>query len=225
MIDFNKIIDDYLWRELRPKQAGRYYPSEVGSCLRKVWYSYRIPKETTADLRRLFHAGNLMHEFVVSVIKSERTKEVELLSAEFPIILEMNGFTISGRADDLVMVKLSGKSVIVEVKSEKTLDYRKSPEPGHVMQLQLYMHATGVHNGMLLYIERVSLHTKSFEVPYDEKAVENILARFQQIHASVSGDTAPPPESRLKPEMRWQCRYCPWRAECYEETPPSREAP
>ena len=44
-INFNKLIDKYLVREYKPKEIGRYYPSEIGSCLRKVWYSYKNPKE------------------------------------------------------------------------------------------------------------------------------------------------------------------------------------
>src|SRR3989337_1930842 len=50
MIDFNRLIDQFLHRELKPKEIGRYYPSEIGMCMRKLWYSYKFPKEVEADL-------------------------------------------------------------------------------------------------------------------------------------------------------------------------------
>ena len=171
--------------------------------------------------------GNLMHELVVDILKSERNKDITLLQTEFPIKLPMNGFMISGRADDLVLVKMSGKSVLVEVKSTGPvgLKYIDAAKPEHVMQLQLYMHATGVHNGMLLYIDRDRLRTKSFEVQYEESEVERIFERFREIHGYMENESSPPPEARLNGSMRWMCRYCPWNMECYQETPVSEEAP
>ena len=82
MIDFNKLIDDYLYRKNRPKKIGRYYPSEAGSCLRKVWYSYKYPKEVDTELRKVFEMGNILHDFVVDVLKSEKTPSVKLIESE-----------------------------------------------------------------------------------------------------------------------------------------------
>ncbi len=36
MIDFDKLVDQHIARELKPKQIGRYYPSEVGSLSEKT---------------------------------------------------------------------------------------------------------------------------------------------------------------------------------------------
>jgi len=37
MIDFNKLVDNHIAREHRPKQIGRYYPSEIGKCFGKTF--------------------------------------------------------------------------------------------------------------------------------------------------------------------------------------------
>ena len=105
MIDFDRLIDQHLHREFRPKEIGRYYPSEIGMCLRKLWYSYKYPKEVEADLVKVFEAGNILHNFIVDVLKSDRTPEVELLESEFPFELKMQDFVVSGRIDDLLLLK------------------------------------------------------------------------------------------------------------------------
>ena len=59
MLDLNKLIDNHLEREYRPKSVGRYYPSEIGGCMRKTWFSYKNPKKTDVKLNRIFEAGKI----------------------------------------------------------------------------------------------------------------------------------------------------------------------
>jgi len=218
MIDFNKLIDSHLFRKYRPKKIGKYYPSECGSCMRKVWYSYKYPKELKPDLIRIFEMGNILHDFVVEVLKSEKTPEVELLKWEFPFKMKIENFLISGRVDDLLLIKASGKTVLVEVKSCKFLF--KEPQKHHIMQLELYMHATGVHNGILLYIEKGGLQSKVFSISFDEKMVSKILERFKKLHKSLVTNTIPPAEARInKSEIGWMCRLCEYRERCFKDTP------
>ncbi|MBI3190501.1 hypothetical protein HYZ41_02235 [archaeon] len=103
MIDFDHMIDNYLKKEHRPKGMGRYYPSEIGLCMRKTWYSYKFPQETQPDLIKVFEVGNIMHDFVVQVLKSEKNPEVELIKSEFPFHHQVDDFVISGRIDNLIL--------------------------------------------------------------------------------------------------------------------------
>lgn len=219
MIDFNKLIDKHLKREFRPKKVGRYYPSEIANCLRKVWYSYREPKETPAETVRIFQAGNIMHDFVVDVLKSEKTPEVELLWSEYPFKMDMDDYLVSGRVDNLILLRMSGKVILVEVKSTRSLKYLEKPQPHHLMQLQLYMHATGVHNGVLLYIERNSLSTRVFDVDFKHEVADEAIKRFSSLHLHLKEDKIPDPEARMKESRNWECSYCDYRTECYQETP------
>jgi len=212
MIDFNKLIDNYLVREYKAKPIGRYYPSEVGGCLRKTWFSYKFPKETDVALMRIFEAGNMLHEFITDVIKSEKNKEVDLIDSEMPIKIERDGFIISGRIDNLVLLKVDGKQVLVEVKSTKYLPKEHKLE--NEMQLQLYMHATKVHTGIILYIQKDNLQTNWFDIDYNEKEVENILDRFEILHKSLVMDKMPWQEAKTDPDKRWMCDYCAYGKEC-----------
>lgn len=215
MFDFNEMVTRYIERESGyRKSVGRYYPSEIGGCMRKIWYSYFYPKEIQPELLKIFEMGNMLHDFVVKVLQSEKNKDVELLQSEFPLKIETPDFTISGRVDDLVLVKASGKTIVVEVKSTKGLDYVKEASEGHVMQLQLYMHATGIHNGIVLYVDKGNLQSKQFSVEYDEGKVGQIMERFGQLHRLLSSKLLPMDEAKKDSKKLWLCRYCEYADKC-----------
>jgi CRISPR/Cas system-associated exonuclease Cas4 (RecB family) len=219
MFDFNKLIDNHIAREHRPKEIGRYYPSEIGNCLRKVWYTYKYPKEIEPDLLKIFELGNILHGFVVEVLKSEKNKEVKLLKSEFPIKIDMKDFVVSGRVDDLILVRESGRDVLVEVKSTKDVDGIKKPQISHVMQLMLYMYATDIHNGIILYIDKNNLRSKIFEIPFDRVKSLKIVGRFNTLHRHLIENVLPFAEAKHTNDMTWMCRFCEYRKKCDRNEP------
>ncbi len=214
MIDFNKMVDRHIEREHKPKQIGRYYPSEIGGCSRKIWYSYMHPQQVSSELLKIFEVGNIMHGFVVEVLKSEKNKEVELLKSEFPFQVKLDDFVVSGRIDDLVQVKENGKSVLVEVKSTKSIEFLQKPQKSHESQLLFYMHALGIHGGIVLYIDKNNLQSKSFEVKYDKKKAEEIIMRFSELNQALKNCFLPKPEARESQETAWACNYCEYQEKC-----------
>ncbi len=219
MVDFKKLIESYLEREVKPKIIGRYYPSEIGSCMRKVWYSYKIPKETEADLRKIFWVGEMIHNLIVDVIKSEKNPSVELLAAEMPFQLNVDGFTISGRVDDIMLLKVEDKKMLVEVKSTSYIDYTNEPKEAHVIQLMLYMQAMNIKEGIVLYVEKNTLKTKAFTVAFEESLVNVSLNRFRTLHKHLVSGLLPDPEARIVKSLSWMCASCNYREECYKATP------
>jgi len=213
-VDFEKLIDKHIARESKPKNIGRYYPSEIGSCIRKVWYTYRYPTEIEPKLRRIFELGDILHDFIVQVIKSEKTPEVELLQSEMPFKIPFEDFVISGRVDDLMLLKADGMKILVEVKSCKSLKMVKKPMEHHKTQIQLYMYATQVHNGMLLYIDKSTLETKSFSVKFSQKRAKQILNKFRALHKHLVKDGLPVPEAKKRKETKWMCGYCEYKKKC-----------
>ncbi|MCD6547053.1 MAG: PD-(D/E)XK nuclease family protein [Nanoarchaeota archaeon] len=216
MIDFDKLIHNHVKREEKPKVIGRYYPSEIGSCLRKIWFSYKYPKETESELLKIFKIGDMLHNFVVEVIKSEKNPDVELIDAEMPFELKMKNFVISGRVDDIVLLKANNKNILVEVKSISNVNKLEKAKPQHVMQLQLYMFATKIRDGMLLYVDKRNLKSKVFTIPYDEIEAIKALERFSILHEHLSNNTIPEPEAKLDEEKSWMCKYCEYRDLCEE---------
>jgi CRISPR/Cas system-associated exonuclease Cas4 (RecB family) len=215
------MIDNYLQREERSKDVGRYYPSEIGTCMRKVWYSYKFPVKIQPDLAKIFEVGNIMHDFVVRVLNSEKNPHITLLSTEAPFKLEVEDFLISGRIDDIILVKENGKNVIVEVKSTGNVDKIEEAVHHNRMQLQLYMHVLNIHNGVLLYLDKRNLKSRVFTVEYSEEEALHIVNRFRALHKLLKYEAVPDPEYRASQQTVWMCRNCEYRDKCYSGTPSS----
>jgi len=222
-IDFDGLIDRHLMREHHPKAIGRYYPSEIGKCIRNVWYSYNHPTEIKPELRRVFELGNILHDFVIEVLRDGRNGDVQLLEAEMPFRLEFGDegdggvFVVSGRIDDLLLVKAGERKVLVEVKSSKTLKYMRGPMPHHKTQLQFYMYATGVHDGVLLYVDKSTLQTRSFEVDFSMDQAKRILNKFRALHKHLKAATLPAAEAKKLAGEKWMCRYCEYADKCAKD--------
>lgn len=217
MFDFDKMVENHITREHKPKKMGRYYPSEVGSCLRKLWYSYKYPQEVDIDTLKIFEVGNMLHGFVVEVMRNEKNKDIELLSAELPIKVEGKDFVVSGRVDDLVLVKENKKKVLVEVKSTRNVEFIEQPQSNHVSQLMFYMTATDVHDGVILYIDKNNLHTKMFEVSFDEFKSAEIIDRFNFTHEHLKENKLPLAEAKKVKDMNWMCKFCEYKTKCDKE--------
>lgn len=214
MIDFNKMIDNHIAREHKAKEIGRYFPSEIGNCLRKLWYSYKYPQEIEPDLLKIFEVGNIMHGFVTEVLSSDRNKDVKLLQTEFPFKIKLEDFLISGRVDDLVLVNKSGKKLLVEVKSIKDISFVEEPRTNHVTQLMFYMHSLGIHNGLILYVDKNNLQSKIFEIPFDKNRSEMILERFRILHKNLKENKLPLAEAKEIEDINWMCKLCEYKDKC-----------
>jgi CRISPR-associated exonuclease Cas4 len=206
------MIDNYLKREFRKKEIGRYRPSEVVGCLRRVWFSYISPKEISKEAIRIFEAGNILHDFIAKVLKSERNPEVELLMAEVPIEIKNEEYVISGRIDDLILIKVGDRKALVEVKSCKELP--NSPKMANIQQIQLYMHSTSIYEGYLLYVEKNTLKTRSFKINYNEKLVNELMKKFDTLHRCLKENIPPIPEGKIFKNLNYLCKHCEWKGEC-----------
>jgi CRISPR/Cas system-associated exonuclease Cas4 (RecB family) len=100
------------------------------------------------------------------------------------------------------------------VKSIGNLSGLKDAKPQHKMQLQLYMFATKIREGLVLYVDKKNLKSKVFTIRYDEPEALNILERFSILHNYLIESIIPEPEAKINPEMSWMCRYCPYKEEC-----------
>lgn len=214
MINFGDMITRHIARKRRPKQVGRYYPSEIGGCLRKVWFSYRMPRDKDPETVKIFHIGNMFHDFVAEVLKSEKNPDIRLVGEEVPFTIEDGDFTVSGRVDDIVMAEGDKEKILVEVKSTKMVDILNGPKDTHVKQLQMYMYAMKIFRGLILYVEKNTLKTREFDVEYDQNMVNGIMKRFRALHASLKSGAIPPAEARENGDMRWMCKYCDYYDEC-----------
>lgn len=161
--------------------------------------------------------GNIIYDFIVQVIKSDKTPEVELLQSEMPFKFPFNDFLISGRIDDLMLLKAGRKKILIEVKSSKSVQKIKGPMAHYKTQLQFYMYATHVYNGMLLYVDKTTLETKVFMVKFSPKKAKQILNKFRALHKHLTNKSLLIAEAKKKKKTKWMCSYCEYKKKCKKD--------
>ena len=200
-----------LWeeeREAHPQRSGVFYPSYIAHCLRKQYYTYTLGEEPTPETLAVFATGRGVHDAVAEALGAAAS--VRVASTEQEVTLNLDGVALSGRAD-VVLAEVGGRRVVVEVKSASRLP--DSPYPHHVFQLQIYLSALGVEDGVLLYWDKRTGRLAAFDVRRDPsyvgRAAERVRALMQHL---ASG--APPPREALLTGGLWECAHCPYRREC-----------
>ena len=131
-----------------------------------------------------------------------------------PIKIKRKDFSINGRIDNLILLKIDNKKFLLEVKSTKLLP--DEPKKDHIMQLQLYMYATGIWAGILLYTQKDNLQTKSFDIRCRKQTIKRILERFELLHESLTKNQMPIAESKMSKDKIWMCNYCAYEKECQD---------
>jgi len=219
--NFSDLIDDYLKMENHPPRIGVYWPSEIGACIRQSYYKRFLPYEMPKEKLRMFKSADLAHGFIRDVLAS--SDKVKLLSWEKPFSIICDDFEISGRLDDVIIVKIAGREepVVVEVKSVsgKSIGHLTAPKIDHVFQVHPYLKATR-HEGraasiaVIWYLARDTYADKFFTVFYDQRVMDAAIARIRKLHEHLTSHTLPPPEARNYPHESWRCWFCPFEQEC-----------
>ena len=216
-IDVGNIIDEYLNEESRPKRIGAYYPSEIGMCMRRSYYSYFISKPTEPTALRIFALGNNVHEFIAKALKESDT--LTLVEEEKPIKVEYKdqetSFIIYGRIDDYIETK-NGKKIIIEAKSTGDITKVIEPDPKHKMQISLYLGAQPADYGILVYADKKNLEIKQFKVEYNEEEYKKVMERFKDLDYHLKNKMLPPAEYYFDNKKVWECKYCPYDKECMQ---------
>jgi CRISPR-associated protein Cas4 len=200
-----EVLKKALTRAVEKPKPGFYYPSLLPSCLLRQYWIYREGHTVSLEKSGIFKIGELFHEFLTGVLKSEETLTVE---SEKPVILAVKHgdkwVRLSGRID--VLLNCESVKTIVEVKSISKLPER--PLEHHVMQIQPYMLALGVEKTILVYLEKTDLSWRIFEVSFNSNVFEKMVERAVMLDEALTEDRAP------KPEPSWECRYCEFRERC-----------
>lgn len=209
------VIDEYLKTEERPKAIGSYYPSEIGMCLRRQFYSYLNPKKVDESTLRIFALGNNLHLFITEALKS--SERFGYVIEEKPIKINYSDseatFSVYGRIDDFIITK-DGKKILIEVKSASDVNSVSEPQEKHLMQLNLYMKYESPDLGFLVYVDKKNMSIKQFEVKLDERLYETTMQRFKDLDKHLKDNELPFAEYYFDDKKVWECKYCPYYSEC-----------
>jgi len=189
------------------RESGTYYPSYLGSCMRKQYYIYTLGERATPEDLAIFMTGQGVHEIVAKAFSESTTVE----SIEEKITLEFTGkVKLSGRVD-IIIVDIDGKRYVIEVKSASRIPDK--PYESHMLQLEIYLHALNVEDGFVLYWDKRSGSIRAFRVKKDNEWLGKIYERVAILDYHMSIMLPPPPEAYLEGK-HWECRRCAYLSEC-----------
>lgn len=212
ILDFDKLVTNYIKKEERPREIGVYFPSELSFCLRRNYYLYTQTKPLDDDTARVFEVGNIFHEFMDKVVKDgtfDSKAEKSLV-----VVDTIEELVISGRLDNLVVVKQGDQPIVLEFKSTRSLNYVNEAKHEHILQIQPYLKTVRAKTGLIVYIEKDSLKVKQFKIEYDPKLFLELMNRARRLHRSLMDKRMPEAEAKKNPVMSWMCNYCAFKEEC-----------
>jgi CRISPR/Cas system-associated exonuclease Cas4 (RecB family) len=188
-------------------EKGVYYPSALGSCLRKQYYTYTLGERVSPEELVIFATGKSVHETIAKAFGEVATIE----KVEENVSLEVSpAVKLKGRID-LLIADYDGKKYLIEAKStSKTPD---APFEEHVLQLQVYMQALNYNEGFVLYWNKVTGEIKVFKVTKNEEVLKNIFERVKKLDYYVTKNILPEPEAIIKGRF-WECEKCPFLELC-----------
>ncbi|MDG6928561.1 MAG: PD-(D/E)XK nuclease family protein [Nitrososphaerota archaeon] len=200
------------WREdnrVHRRRIGQYYPSGLGSCLRRQYYEYVDPRPPEPETLAVFATGKGIHEAVADALSNSSSVKVERV--ELPVKLKISEeASLSGRVD-ILLAEIAGKKAIVEVKSTSTLP--SEPHLGHVMQLQTYLHALDLDLGLILYWDKKTGELECFRSLRDVSWLQEVGERVVILHEHLKAGR-PPRKEAYEEGRYWQCDLCPYKTTC-----------
>lgn len=193
----------------KKREIGRYFPSSLGSCLRKQYYAFYYPPSFSPAKLIIFSIGDGVQEIAEDALRRSGMLHVE--AVELPVKLEADaGVFLSGRIDILV-AEIDNEKVVIEMKSASKIP--SSPYVSHVIQLQTYLHATGLEYGVVTYVDKTTGEIKSFDVRKDTSWLHTIKVRVMNLHVAVKSRIPPYREAYSKRKY-YECARCDYQKIC-----------
>jgi hypothetical protein len=160
--------------------SGKFSISSVLGCWKKKYQQMKgiFKEEYDENTKRIFSIGDIYHrEIIAELITKGEANGIHLIAGEFNI----NHPFLSGRIDAVLS---DGKDMIIldcKSASKYTMDKIKSGEcpENYKAQINLYMHITGIHKGILLFIGKEKGNLFEYEVAYDKEACEKLIAEIK----------------------------------------------
>lgn len=194
--------------------------SSIGAeCDRQIWYECKGYQGEPLDTkyRRVFDMGRWLESLVVQWLReagfrietaNEKNSLLEVVASDMPYF--------KGHMDGLILIGDHEKHIL-EIKSAKDSSYKtfvskgiKLWFPRYYAQLQSYMGMSGIHNAIILVLNKDSSDICDNLVTFNQKEYDNLKERAQRIYLS---EKEPP---RINESPAWYlCRICKFRKICH----------
>lgn len=148
------------------------YREQVLSLLYKRSSNENVPQ----NLIRIFEEGNAIHEkwqrlFIRGGLGISEDMDFSKFYKKYEV-----GYT----PDAILMI--DGVQYVVEIKSVNTYQFQKmTSHPTAAKQIQMYMHFSGIHKGIVLCDDKNTQAFKIFLVNYDPDVIEPYIERLERV--------------------------------------------
>lgn len=191
------------------------------SCRRFLWLNFRwaVKPSFPGRILRLFRRGHYEENFVVEDLRMSGlvVNDVDENGKQFWVNF---GSHFSGSTDGIIesgVPEAPNKRHVLEIKthSKKSFDdlLKKGLEiskPMHWIQVQLYLHGTGIDRGQYVAVCKDDDRLYTERVKYDKALAEKYIDRSRDIIAS---DRMPEP---LSADPTWyECKFCDAWDQCH----------
>lgn len=216
IIDVDHIVKKGIGRVPNVRDKSVFSPSDIGQCMRYLYYSYTLPREEKEEKLKVFAIGNKVHDIIKEafVQYNKVYGDFKDMQFEYPIEISIDDFKIKGRAD-ILLTLFDNSKVVIEIKSTSDISKILTPDESHVWQTIFYIKATNASQGIIAYVEKNNMKIKQFDVYMNEDIYSQILARFLRLKEFLKTNTLPPAEYYFDKNKSWMCKNCPYREECF----------
>jgi CRISPR-associated protein Cas4 len=217
-IDIDKIIRKGLSRVPFVRDETVFSPSDIGMCMRYLYYSYKTPKPESEENSKIYALGNKVHDMVKEAIiqYNKLYNDFSDIKFEYPVEISHSDFKIKGKVDALLTLQ-SGEAVVLEIKSASDVSRITEPEDRHLWQTTLYIKAAAAKYGIIAYIQKNNAKVKQFRVEMNESIYNQIMERFELLRKYLKSNTLPPAEYLFDSTMSWYCSRCIYRDQCFSD--------
>lgn len=242
-LDITAILDEHVARLEEPREPdGKYHPSSMWGCDRKVIYELRgVEKSNPPDATssRRFRIGHILHAFLQSAIAE--TSSVVRVYSEFST--KDDRLNITGHGDVLVELN-TGMFVVVEAKSRRASGLKFGLDEDHAKQGSTYAveaRTVGVWvtddegndkflpplgetliGVIVYYMEKEDLLTQGHYIPYDESWETRLDERVASLDRYRNDpESLPPRLPMIRGKPDWHCKWktgqCDFYTRCWTQ--------
>lgn len=181
-------------------KPNEFHASECGKCPRQIYFDKTEPVAPNIESKKNFAVGNIFHEYIQYNILKEYTIEDQ----------------IKGIIEDLIIVgriDAHDDKEIIELKSSSNAKAIQRPYQDHIIQINIYMHFTGIHRGRIVYINKNNLDITEFVIHYNKLLFESTINKIKYLNQKIKERVDP---MTISPDISPLCSYCNYKKKCFK---------
>lgn len=227
--------------QTRQRDTKYLHPSEIckrdwcprSSMYEILGYEKEVNKTYAFQTLNIFKTGHDIHDKWQGWLERSgvmKQTELPIFNEEYHIKGHADGLIEDAFGEAILEIKSVGMGTIrVEhpslyeeyekkrISSDELWKKIRQPFSTHLRQINLYMYATGVHNGIVLYEWKNNQSCKEFEIKYQPAHIESILATASLVKQCLNDGTIIDRPVWAE-QTHKTCKQCPYKGICWRQS-------